>query len=276
MSRSRDTTKKIISITGGLVTTATDLAVITTAFAGGLMIANMGARPGRPSTWKVPFQFTDLIFNAWSESKFRRALGRAAGRGLVEKLEKNYQLSAAGRKRLRELLPDYKKPTDWDGRLWLITYDIPDDIKKKRDKFREFLDQVGCRMVQESVWLSVKDPRRWVGAQIDSFRLQGRVIVSCLGKDGSLGEEDVTKMITRIFKLKQLNQMYLKWLKSANQTEAEGIFHHGLQFLSILRDDPVLPRQLLPPDWAGDKAFSLFEKKIKPYLGSLGSYLHIL
>lgn len=276
MSRSRDTTKKIISITGGLVTTATDLAVITTAFAGGLMIANMGARPGRPSTWKVPFQFTDLIFNAWSQSKFRRALGRAVGRGLVEKLAESYRLTPVGRKRLRELLPSYKKPTEWDGRLWLITYDIPDDIKKKRDQFREFLDQIGCRMVQESVWLSVKDPRRWVGAQIDSFRLQGRVIVSCLGKDGSLGEEDVTKMISRIFNLKQLNQRYLKWLKSANQTEAEGIFHHGLQFLSILRDDPVLPSRLLPIDWMGDKALSSFEKKIKPYMGRLGSYLYIL
>jgi phenylacetic acid degradation operon negative regulatory protein len=273
MPRSRDTTKKIISISGGLVTTATDLVIITTAFAGGLMIANMGARPGRPSTWKVPFQFTDLIFNAWSQSKFRRALGNSVGKGLVERLEESYRLTPAGRKRLKELLPSYKKSAAWDGRLWLVIYDIPEDITRKRDKFREFLEQIGCRKVQESVWLSVKDPRKWVRLKIDSLSLQGKAIVSCLGKDGSLGEENVIQMISRVFGLRQLNQRYAKWLKSAAEVENEGIFHHGLKFLAILRDDPVLPPELLPENWTGEKAFNLFEKKFRQHIQPIGDYL---
>lgn len=273
MPRSHDTTKKIISITGGLVTTATDLVVITTAFTGGLMIGGLGAHPSRPGSWKVPFQFTDLIFNTWSQSKFRRALGHSVGKGLVEKLEESYRLTPAGRKRLKELLPSYKKPAAWDGRLWLVIYDIPEDRTRKRDKFREFLEEIGCRRVQESVWLSVKDPRSWVRTRIDSLRLQGRVVVSCLGKDGSLGEEDVTKMISRVFGLSQLNKRYAKWLKSAGRVKREGIFHHGLKFLAILRDDPVLPPELLPADWAGQEAFDLFEKKFRPHIHPIGDYL---
>lgn len=273
MAKNRETAKKIAKISGGLVTTAMDLVVITTAFGGGLMIANMGARPGRPSTWKVPFQFTDLIFNAWSQSKFRRALGNSVGKGLIEKLEEGYKLTPAGRKRLKELLPSYKKATTWDGRLWLVIYDIPEEKTRKRDTFREFLEEIGCRRVQESVWLSVKDPRRWVKARIDSLRLQGRVIVSCLGKDGSLGEEDVTKMISRVFGLSQLNERYSKWLKSADEVKGEGIFHQGLKFLAILRDDPVLPPELLPADWTGEEAFNLFEKKFRPAINPIGDYL---
>lgn len=274
MARNRDTAKKIAKISGGLVTTAMDLVVITTAFTGGLMIANMGARPGRPSTWKVPFQFTDLIFDAWSQSKFRRALGNSVGKGLVEKLEESYRLTPAGRKRLKELLPSYKKAVPWDGRLWLVIYDIPEERTRKRDKLREFLEEIGCRRVQESVWLSVKDPRSWVKTQIDSLRLQGRVIVSCLGKDGSLGEEDVTKMISRVFGLNQLNERYANWLKSAGEVKREGIFHHGLKFLAILRDDPVLPPELLLADWAGEKALNLFEKKFRPHIQPIGDYLY--
>ncbi len=273
MAKSRETAKKIKSITGGLVTTATDLVVITTAFAGGLMIANMAARPGRPSTWKVPFQFTDLIFSAWSRSKFRRAIGNSIGKGLVEKLEESYRLTPAGRKRLRELLPSYKKAYPWDGRLWLVIYDIPEETTRKRDKFRKFLEEIGCRMVQESVWLSVKDPRRWLRIKIDSLRIQGKVIVSCLGKDGSFGDEDVVEMISRVFGLKQLNERYVRWLKSAADVKEEGIFHHGLKFLAILRDDPVLPPELLPSDWTGEKAFGLFEKKFRHHIQPIGDYL---
>lgn len=117
----------------------------------------------------------------------------------MEKLEENYRLTPAGRKRLKELLPSYKKSGPWDGRLWLVVYDIPEEPTRKRDKFREFLTEIGCRMVQESVWLSVKDPRRWLRIKIDSLRIQGKVIVSCLGKDGSFGDEDVVEMISRVF-----------------------------------------------------------------------------
>ena len=273
MARSKDTAKKIVKISGGLVTTASDLVIITAAFAGGLMIANMAARPGRSGTWKIPFQFTDLIFNSWSRSKFRRAIGNSIGKGLVEKLEDSYRLTPAGRKRLRELLPSYKKADPWDGRLWLVIYDIPEETTRKRDKFRKFLEEIGCRMVQESVWLSVKDPRRWVRTKIDSLRIQGKVIVSCLGKDGGFGDEDVVQMISRVFGLKQLNQRYVKWLKSAADVKQEGISHHGLKFLAILRDDPVLSPELLPADWAGEKAFNLFEQKFRPHIQPLGDYL---
>jgi len=273
MARSKDTAKKIVKISGGLVTTAADLVIITAAFAGGLMIANMAARPGRSGTWKIPFQFTDLIFNSWSRSKFRRALANSIGKGLVEKLEESYRLTPAGRKRLQELLPSYKKSAAWDGRLWLVIYDIPEEITRKRDKFRKFLEEIGCRKVQESVWLSVKDPRKWVRLKIDSLRLQGKAIVSCLGKDGSLGEEDVIQMISRVFGLSRINDRYTRWLKSAAEVEKEGIFHHGLKFLAILRDDPVLPPELLPADWAGEKAFNLFEQKLRPHINPLGDYL---
>ena len=145
--------------------------------------------------------------------------------------------------------------------------------KMEISEVKKFLEEIGCRKVQESVWLSVKDPRKWVRLKIDSLRLQGKAIVSCLGKDGSLGEEDVIQMISRVFGLSRINDRYTRWLKSAAEVEKEGIFHHGLKFLAILRDDPVLPPELLPADWAGEKAFNLFEQKFRPHINPLGDYL---
>ncbi len=51
----QDNLEKILSIAKKFTS---NLVVITTAFAGGLMIANMAARPGRSGTWKIPVKIS--------------------------------------------------------------------------------------------------------------------------------------------------------------------------------------------------------------------------
>jgi DNA-binding transcriptional regulator PaaX len=94
-----------------------------------------------------------------------------------------------------------------------------------------------------------------------------------LGKDGSLGEEDTAKMVARIFKLKDINRQYRRWLNQAKQTDKQGILPHGLRFLTLLQHDPVVPKELLPPDWAGAAALELFDSKFRPQMGLIGDYL---
>lgn len=280
MGRTKDAARIVSKLGGEIAVTALDLVVLAAAFGGGfLFYGPRGKDLYAGYKNKKALEAADRYFDFWNQSNLRRAVGRAAGQGLIQRLADRlavsggYKLTESGREKLAQLLPSYKQSVNWDGRLWLITYDIPEDTKKKREKFRKFLAEIGCRMVQESVWLSLKDPRSWVTGRINSLRLQGRVIVSCLGKDGMLGDENTAKMVARIFKLKDLNRQYRRWINQAKETDKEGILPHGLRFLTILRQDPVIPKELLPPDWAGDPAMKLFDSKFRPQMGLIGDYL---
>lgn len=277
MGRTRDTARIISKLSGEIAVTALDLVVLAAALGGGFFFYGpRGKDLYAEYKTRRALAATSRYFSKWNQSSFRRAVGRAAGEGLVKRLSGGYELTESGRGKLEDLLPSYKKPQSWDGRLWLIIYDIPDSIKKKREKFRAFLEEIGCRMVQESVWLSLKDPHEWVSERINSLRLQGRVIISCLGKDGSLGDEDTVKMVSRIFGLKKINAEYRGWIKQALVTEKQGILHQGLRFLAILKEDPVVPKELLPKDWAGEKAMKIFEEKFRPQMGLIGDYLRTI
>lgn len=272
----RSVKEEITSLTLGLGITALDLVVIIGALGAGLMICGPRAKDLYASRkYKNAWKLAGKLIDKYQYSRFRTALARAAAKGYVSNKGGGlFELTQLGEKKLSELLPTYKQPTLWDGRLWLVTYDIPELKRKKRDSFRESLERIGCRMIQESVWLSVRDPREEIRPLVDLYRLQGKVIVSCLGKDGSLGEEDVNILIERVFKLKQLRKRYENWLAALTKIPPDRRSDLTLRYLTILADDPVLPKELLPPDWPGDKARKEFEDKVMPVSGDLKRFLN--
>jgi len=86
------------------------------------------------------------------------------------------------------------------------------------------------------------------------------VIVSDMGRDGSIGEEDIRGLIVRVYELEKLNDRYKEWLE---EFDGETIDRWAVMlFLSILKDDPQLPFVLLPKWWKGDIVY----QKVKPWL----------
>lgn len=275
MSRSKDTTKLISKITGELAVTTLDFVVLSAALAGGLILLGpRGKDLYAEKHLNDALKATALMYKKWDKSKFRRAIGRAVAEGFLKRVSDGFGLTETGKKHLRDLLPTYKQPQTWDGRLWLVTYDIPDDRKKTRDRFRDWLFEIGCRMIQESVWVSVKDPREWIKESVASMK-KGCVIVSCLGKDGSIGNESLPELLSRVFGLKRLNKAYQNWLKSVEsgiEDESRAI-SLGWRYLSLWRQDPALPSELLPHGWLGVRARKKFEADIEPGMGSIRTFL---
>lgn len=272
----RSVKKEITSLTLGLGITALDLVVIIGALGAGLMICGPRAKDRYVSRkYKNAWKLAGKLIDKYQYSRFRTALARAAAKGYVSNKGGGiFELTELGEKKLSELLPTYKQPISWDGRLWLITYDIPELKRKKRDSFRESLERICCRMIQESVWLSVRDPREEIRPLVDLYNLQGKVIVSCLGKDGSLGEEDINILIKRVFKLKQLQKRYESWLMKLEKIPPSRLDDLTLPYLTILADDPTLPKELLPQNWLGDEARKEFEDKVMPVSGDLKRFLN--
>lgn len=274
MSRSQTTIKLISSLTGELAVTTLDFVVLSAALAGGMVLFGPSGKDlyASQKTEKA-LKMTGLMYRKWDRSAFRRAVGRATGEGLVKRITDGFRLTESDKKRLKELLPSYKRAEPWDGKLWLVTYDIPEDKRYTRDRFRKWLFKIGCRMIQESVWLSIKDPKPWINDLITSTK-KGNIIVSCLGKDGSIGNENVIELIYRVFELKKLNKAYINWVKSAErQNDQATILSLGFRFLAIIRQDPMIPTELLPKNWFGDKARKIFETEIQPEMGSINLYM---
>lgn len=213
--------------------------------------------------WRAQWE-ADRFLNQINYDVIKNALITARRRGFLKKSRRHAEpaITAAGKRRLAGAIPAYDPVRTWDSRLHLVTYDIPEKRRSNRDLLREHLRTLGCGMLQESVWITPYNPIDTLRLFIADRALEGTVIVSDMGKDGSIGEEDVGSLVARVWKLATLNERYEKWLADV---DTHGLDHlAGIQYLSILADDPQLPFALLPSWWKGEKAYreiqSLFKK----------------
>lgn len=212
--------------------------------------------PTYSKTWQARID-ADRFLDTINYDVIKEAIKSARRRGWIKKTKRRRvapEITAEGKKRLASLLPVYQEKRTWDGKMYLVTYDIPEKQRRSRDLLREYLKRLGCGRLQDSVWITPYDPTEILRDYIAKHRLQGTIIVSDMGKDGSIGEENLQELAVRVYGLERLNQRYEAWLEEA---ERLGKVDHWLvlQYLSILQDDPQLPFALLPGWWQGDKAY---------------------
>ena len=203
-----------------------------------------------------------------SKQSLKYAFWKAKNLGLLRRKRARsryfWELTDEGTRRLESKLPKYQKERPWDGKLYLITYDIPEKKRYHRNKLRDYLISIGARQFQQSIYLILWDPTEVLRHFIQSRDLKGLVIVSDTGTDGAIGDVDLDTLIWNVFRLEDLNERYESFLKQTEQLQQEKsslAFH----YLSVLKDDPQLPFQLLGPTWLGDKAYRRYlELKTKP------------
>lgn len=255
MGRERATTEIVKDLSLGVLDTFVDFGLFIVAFwAQGYALGS-----GRKD-----------IFEALSDSaKFIKAVKKeylkggfytAAKKGFLRKTnEGNWEVTAVGGTRLDEVLPKYHSKRPWDGKIYLITYDIPEKMKKVRDLLREYLKRMRCGMFQASVWLTPYNPKKILAEFILERKLLGFVVVSDIGKDGNVGQMSIRELVREVYELDKLNERYADFLKEAEQGELP-FWEVKMLFLSVLKDDPQLPFELLSGNWVGDKAHESFSK----------------
>lgn len=251
--------KQLRKLTRKVVATFTD-AVLASLFYGlEFATASRGSR-----FWEATQKsFDDL--SAFNYETISRALTQLKKKGLVQTLKeasREPQITEAGRKRLESVLPKYDRERIWDGVLYLVTYDIPVEHNRDRDILREFLRKIGCGMLQESLWITPYNPKGLIGGFMEERELHGTILVSHMGRDGSIGDMDLPELLDEVYELSDLNQRYADFIsicKEAGRSKSNLAF----EFLSILNEDPQLPFELLSEDWVGDEAHKLFLKLTK-------------
>lgn len=174
----------------------------------------------------------------------------------------NLEITNFGKKRLSLKLPKYLSERPWDRRIYLITYDIPEKARRKRDLLRYYLRQISCRLFQESIWITPYNPRQIINGWVGKLHIPGTVIVSDVGQDGGIGETTLPDLIVRLYRLEELNTRYEEFIQKARDKKSS-VKQLLLKYLSILKDDPQLPFELLPQSFLGEKAHLVYLKLLK-------------
>lgn len=177
------------------------------------------------------------------------------------------EITNFGKKRLLQKFPEYHQKRPWDRKIYLITYDIPTSSNTKRSKLRRFLNQIGCKLLQESVYLTPYNPRQLIRTFDDKYKIPGTIIISDIGQDGGIGEIDIKDLLVKLYALEKLNERYENFIKNEKRKNDKRMLL--FEYLSILKDDPQLPFELLPKGWQGKKAYETYEKIKKEYILSL-------
>lgn len=256
-SISRVVSRAALALTEGLFSHSVDMTLWLLVYFGELSIPfhTYG------KTWRA-ISAADRFLHQINYDVIKNAIVTAKKHGYIKSVRRHTwpEITKEGKQRLARVIPLYDEKRRWDRRMHLVTYDIPEQQRDDRSLLREYLRRIGCGRLQDSVWMTPYNPIDILRSFIADHTLQGTIIVSDMGRDGSIGEEDIRAMVVRVYGLEALNDRYEKWLDDAQSHELDqwSVIH----FLSILKDDPQLPFFLLPPWWKGEKA----HKEVKGFL----------
>jgi phenylacetic acid degradation operon negative regulatory protein len=170
----------------------------------------------------------------------------------------------------------FHSPRDaWDGQWRLVTYSIPENEREARDRLREELAWLGFGMLTNALWISPHDCHREVEQLADSLGIRSRIELFTARHDGFSNQADI---VVRCWELSRINARYVAFidrykplyeehcrrLTNGDDLDPSQYFVHRFNLIHEYRRfpyiDPELPRDLLPPDWCGDKAANLFRQ----------------
>lgn len=257
--KKRVSRKRLIRLTEGVLSTVTDALLFTLA----LPVASLGTRPtsvGVSQTFEEAYGFLEHI----NYKTIKHALYRLHKRGLVKNIKAGFlevEITQAGLKRIKEIVPSYKEKRSWDKMIYLVSYDISTKNNHNRRLLQDHLIKLGAVRLQDSLYLTPYNPKKILKEFVKENKVRGQILVSVLGKDSSIGDEDLPDLIKRVYQLEELNEHYQDFIhKYQNAKEVVSKAQVALEFLSNLKEDPQLPFELLPKDFSSDEAYLIFKR----------------
>lgn len=185
-------------------------------------------------------------------------------KGLIKRITKEGREEIAitkfGRERIAANIPVYRINRPWDNHLYLISYDIPTQSNDARNLLREYIRKTGGALLQESLWMNPYNPTRILSDFVAEHDIPGSILISKLGKDGSVGDEKLTDLIRRIYQLDDLAERYVSFLNAFPKRNRQGLspLAAALSYLPILKNDPQLPFPLEPDDFPAARAYQRY------------------
>lgn len=139
----------------------------------GMLVAASVVAPNLPQALK-PF------LKRHGPKGFKKTLERLEEKGVIYLGGEKIKLTKKGLALQQEIQSqelEIEKPDEWDNIWRLVSYDIPDYLKKERDWFRQNLERLGFEKVQESLWVYPYECKEAIAVLAQSLKLSPHVIV---------------------------------------------------------------------------------------------------
>ncbi len=239
----------------------------------------MGIKERRTKILAILFLISDLsfghvtfdekirqVFDLSLNQKTRGTLSALLKEGLIEKAENeipSYKLTEKGFNELVLTFPYFRYLKDkWDGKWRILSYEIPEKKRDLRDRLRREVAGWGLGPWHRSFWLTphpiIENLRQLVlGKEEEKF-------VQAFESDHVFGERTV--LIEKVWGKDQLDRKYRelfkKWhlILSQDQDKAQKLRKVVNEFITILKEDPGLPQQLIGESWIGFEAFNIYKE----------------
>lgn len=229
------------------------------AFAGDLLeeIHNVGDI--MPSVMEARYGFVPPNYR---KTSYLSTVSKLLSAGEIErktdsKGEVFFKLTSLGKEKLIRRFPVASiQRKNWDHSFMVVIFDIDEKSRKARDMFRMKLKELGFGLMQKSVWISPYHFEDDLKEFIVASGLDDRVIVL---KAQALFVDDIKKLAQKIWKIDEINNLYKEILESN-----KNIKDLWRDYLAVLSKDPLLPKELLPKDWAREKVVAKLEKLALP------------
>ena len=228
-----------------------------------------------------------------TEGSVRTSLSRMAKKGWLhtERVGKHavYGLTEMGRSLLEEGQDRILHPTwdrGWDGRWLLLTYSIPEDARKARDRLRDRLAWLGFGSIGNGIWLTPHDVQEEIQALSRRMGLQDHLMTFRLEP---MDDARTAELVSRCWDLADLDGSYeaftRRWKaefesgprKDEGSDASRRAFRLRFELIHEFRrfplEDPFLPRRLLPDPWSGDEASRVFRGVRDALLGPADAYV---
>lgn len=249
--------KNLALATNNIVDTITD-AVLYITFN---TLTGIGTRTTKDADYSM-YQ-ADILLSRYNSKTIRKSLNNLISRQYLKRNKTKdgitLTITREGMKRISERIPSYKETRPWDGYLYLVSYDIPIKSNAKRNILREYLRRIGCGKLQDSLWMTPYNPTEIVHVFVDEQNIPGTILVSKLGKDGAIGDEDRKNLIARVYAYKTLTDRYEEFINTYTNQKYSSPTQYSIEYYSILKDDPQLPFALEPNNFPAQQAHRLFQ-----------------
>lgn len=202
-------------------------------------------------------------------SSYLRQMRSMQEKGLLKSEEQTQtewipKLTANGIDAIAELVdPERFWNQNWDQNWRTVTFDIPASERKQRQRLDSWLQKERFGHLQGSLWLSARPYRDW-NQEIVSLNIDPRAVIFIEGKPlGNLSNENIVKHAWQFDKINAQYEEYLQFLASP----ISAIEENSSAFIDWFRKeshlwrkaldiDPLLPRQLHPPSYLGQKSWA--------------------
>ena len=162
-----------------------------------------------------------------------------------------------------------KEYKPWDKKWRLLTYNIPEKSRRLRDALREKLRAIGYGSLGGSLWITPYDLKKELAWLFDKVKVAEYVETF---EAKYTGLRDSQKLAAQAWDIQGLRKQYMNFLrkyslllaahkekiKKKKVIDPEECFAQRFQvtaeFIDIALNDPMLPLELLPANWAGLKA----------------------